>query len=32
MIRWGRHNELMSEQIRDVQSITPHRDEGLLQA
>ncbi|MCZ9305855.1 RHS repeat-associated core domain-containing protein, partial [Corynebacterium sp. c9Ua_112] len=32
MIRAGRHNELFSEQIRDVQSITSDRDEGLLQA
>ena len=32
MIRSRRRNELMSEQIRDVQSITTKRDEGLLQA
>ena len=32
MIRAGRHNELFREQIRDVQSITSDRDEGLLQA
>ncbi len=32
MIRWGCHNELMSEQIRDILDIAPHRDEGLLQA
>ena len=32
MIKAGRQNELFSEQIRDVQSITSKRDEGLLQA
>ncbi len=32
MIKQGRRNELFSEQIQDVQSISHNYDEGLLQA